>query len=155
MKKIDTSELLAKLKKYRILLLLVGLLLLSLSQQGFIMPFVYDVIKSDLFLVKTEDKGSDLAISTALSDIAFKHCNAHIKSKVASDDVTISFPEKPLKAWDIGNYQYLISAEVTTTSNGSGSVTKKYACRITYNKGDSEEDAMNIDNWTIVGMSGL
>jgi hypothetical protein len=155
MKTIDTSTLIAKLKKYRILLLIIGLALLSLSQQSFIMPFIYDVIKSDLFLVDTKDKGSELPISTPLSDIAFKHCNDYIKAK-AEPDVTFSFPEKPLKAWDSGNYQYLINAEINMSSNNSGSVSKKYSCQITYNKGDSgaesETDAMNIDNWTIYGV---
>jgi hypothetical protein len=152
MKTIDTSTLVAKLKKYRILLLVIGLVLLSLSQQSFIMPFIYDVIKSDLFLVDTKDKGSELPISTPLSDIAFKHCNDYIKSK-AEPDVTFSFAEKPLKAWDSGNYQFLINAEIKS-SNASGSVSKKYSCQITYNKGDSgsEADAMNIDNWTIYGV---
>jgi hypothetical protein len=153
MKKLDFESIIAKLKKYSILVLVVGLLVLSVSQQKFIMPLIYDVIKSDLFLVDSKDKGSDAPISTPLSNIAFMHCNNHIKSKAAPDE-TISFSEKPLKAWDIGNYQYVINAEVNVTSN-SGTVKKKYACRITYNNGDNQEDALNIDNWTIVGVSDL
>ncbi|MDP3840617.1 MAG: hypothetical protein Q8Q54_16990, partial [Methylococcales bacterium] len=115
------------------------------------MPYVYDVIKSDLFLVDTKDKGSDLPVSTPLSNIAFMHCNNYLKSK-AETDVTMNFAEKPLKAWDIGNYQYVINAEVSITNN-AGTSSKKYACRITYNKGDNEEDALNIDNWSIIGVS--
>ncbi len=151
MEKIDIASLLAKLKKYRILILVVGLVLLSLSQQQFIMPIVYDVIKSDAFLVDSKDKGSDLPVATPLSNIAFMHCNNYIKSKSAAD-TSISFPEKPLKAWDIGNYQYIISAEMNTTSS-AGTVAKKYACRITYNNGDNEEDALKIDNWSIIGVT--
>jgi hypothetical protein len=149
MKNIDS--LLDKLKKYRILILVAGLLILSLSQQQLIMPLIYDVIKSDAFLVESEDKGSDLPVTTPLSNIAFMHCNNYIKSK-SSTDTAISFTEKPLKAWDIGNYQYMVSAEINSTSS-SGTVTKKYACRITYNKGDNEEDALNIDNWSIIGVT--
>lgn len=141
------------LKKYRILILIVGLLVLSVSQQKLFMPYVYDVIKSDLFLVDTKDKGSDLPVSTPLSNIAFMHCNNYLKSK-AETDVTMNFAEKPLKAWDIGNYQYVINAEVSITNN-AGTSSKKYACRITYNKGDNEEDALNIDNWSIIGVSDL
>ena len=151
MEKIDISSLLAKLKKYRILILVAGLLLLSISQQQLIMPIIYDVIKSDAFLVDSKDKGSDLPVATPLSNIAFMHCNNYIKSKSPAD-AAISFTEKPLKAWDIGNYQYMISAEINTAGS-SGTVTKKYVCRITYNNGDNEEDALKIDNWSIVGVA--
>lgn len=146
------SSLVAGFKKYRILILVFGLLFLSLSQQKFIMPFIYDIIKSDLFLVESKDKGSDLPVSTPLSNIAFMHCNSYLKSK-AEPDVSMSFPEKPLKAWDMGNYQYVINAEVNITNN-AGTNTKKYACRITYN-GDNEAEALNIDNWSIIGVSDL
>lgn len=153
MKTPDISSLIAALKKYRILILIVGLLTLSLSQQKFVMPLVYDVIKSDLFLEESKDKGSDLPISTPLSNIAFMHCNNYLKSK-AEPDVTMNFAEKPLKAWSLGNYQYVINAEISITDN-AGTSTKKYACRITYDKGDNEEDALNIDNWSIIGVSDL
>lgn len=151
MKKFDMSSLIASLRKHRIIILIAGLLILSISQQKFIMPFIYDVIKSDLFLVDSKDKGSDLPISTPLSNIAFLHCNNYIKSKAAAD-TSVSFAEKPLKAWDIGNYQYVINAEINMTSN-SVTTTKKYTCRITYNNGDNEENALNIENWSIIGVS--
>jgi len=47
------------------------------------------------------------------------HCNNYIKSELGSD-VSVAFPEKPLNAWTLGNYQYLISAEVTITSDTTG-----------------------------------
>ncbi|OYV16783.1 MAG: hypothetical protein CG441_1635 [Methylococcaceae bacterium NSM2-1] len=80
------------------------------------------------------------------------HCNNYIKSELGSD-VSVAFPEKPLNAWTLGNYQYLISAEVTITSDTTS--TKKYVCRITYNNGDNEEGALDFENWSIIGMSGL
>jgi hypothetical protein len=149
MNNIDTSSLVAKVKKYRLLIFAAGLLLLSISQQKFIMPFVYDVIKSGLFLVDSKDNGSNYPISTPLSNIAFTHCNNHIKSTVAPDTV-VTFAEHPLRAWSLGNYQFMISSEIKI-----GQENKKYVCRITYNKGDNEEDALNIKNWTIVGVSDL
>lgn len=146
------SSILAKLKKYRIIVLIVGLLVLSLSQYKFLMPVIYDVVKSDLFLVDSNDMGSDLPISTPLSNIAFTHCNNYIKSKSAPDE-TITFTEKPLKAWDMGNYQYLINAEINSGTAAAASVSKQYTCRITYEKADNEEDALNIDNWSIIGVA--
>ncbi|MDD1623786.1 MAG: hypothetical protein LUQ56_07060 [Methylococcaceae bacterium] len=140
------------MKKYRILLIIAGLAILLLSQYKLIMPFIYKVVSSDLFLVDSKDQASQLPISTPLSGIAFMHCNNYIKSELGSD-VSVAFPEKPLNAWTLGNYQYLISAEVTITSDTTS--TKKYVCRITYNNGDNEEGALDFENWSIIGMSGL
>ena len=142
------------MKKYRTLLLIVGLIVLLLSQYKIIMPFIYKVVASDLFLVDSKDEASQLPISTRLSGIAFMHCNNYIKSELGPD-VTVAFPEKPLNAWTLGNYQYLISAEVTITSDTAGTSTKKYACRITYNNSDNEEGANDFENWSIIGLSGL
>ena len=82
------------------------------------------------------------------------HCNNYIKSELGSD-VSVTFPEKPLNAWTLGNYQFLISAEITITSDSSNTSIKKYACRITYNNGDDEEGALDFANWSIIGLSGL
>lgn len=142
------------MKKYRTLLFIAGLAILLLSQYKVIMPFIYKVAASDLFLVDSKDQASQLPISTPLSDIAFMHCNNYIKSELGPD-VTITFPEKPLNAWTLGNYQYLINAEVTITSDTAKTSTKKYACRITYNNGDNEEGALDFENWSIIGLSGL
>jgi hypothetical protein len=142
------------MKKYRYLLFIAGLTLLLLSQYKIVMPFIYKVVSSDLFLVDSKDQASPLPISTPLSGIAFMHCNNYIKSELGSD-VTVIFPEKPLNAWTFGNYQYLISAEVDVTKNNEGSTTKKYACRITYNNGDDEEGALDFKNWSIIGLSGV
>ncbi|MSP28649.1 MAG: hypothetical protein EXR80_09700 [Methylococcales bacterium] len=132
---------------------MAGLLGLSISQQKLIMPFVYDVIKSDLFLIDSKDKGSNLPVSTSLSNLAFMHCNNYIKSKAPPNE-SISFTEKPLKAWDIGNYEYVINAEINVTSNAVPT-TKKYTCRIVYDNGDNQEGLLDIENWSIVGVSNL
>jgi hypothetical protein len=142
------------MKKYRNLLFIAGLAVLLLSQYKVVMPFIYKVAASDLFLVDSKDQASQLAISTPLSGIAFMHCNNYIKSELGPD-VTVTFPEKPLNAWTLGNYEYLISAEVTITSNTAGTSTKKYACRIAYNNGDNEEGALDFKNWSVIGLSGL
>ena len=142
------------MKKYRILIIIAVLGLLFLTQYKLIMPFIYKVVASDLFLVESKDQASQLPISTPLSGIAFMHCNNYIKSELGPD-VSVTFPEKPLNAWTLGNYQYLISAEVTISSDTSNASIKKYACRITYNNGDNEEGALDFENWSIIGLSGL
>ena len=142
------------MKKYRYLIFIASLSVLLLSQYKVVMPFIYKVVASDLFLVDSKDQASSLPISTPLSAIAFMHCNNYIKSELGSD-VAVIFPEKPLNAYTFGNYQYLISAEVTLTKDAVGTSTKKYVCRITYNNGDNEEGALDFDNWSIIGLSGL
>jgi len=118
------------------------------------MPFAYKVVASDLFLVDSKDKASQVAISTPLSNIAFMHCNNYIKAELGAD-TSVIFPEKPLNAWTLGNYQYLISAEFSVTTDKAATNKKKYACRITYNNGDNEEGAQDFNNWSIIGVSGL
>ncbi|MDD5462911.1 MAG: hypothetical protein PHG00_14985 [Methylococcales bacterium] len=142
------------MKKYRTLILIAGLTVLLLSQYKLVMPFIYKVAASDLFLVESKDQASQLPISTPLSNIAFMHCNNYIKAELGPDAV-IAFPEKPINAWTLGNYQYLISAEVNITGNTSNAGVKKYACRITYNNGDNDEGALDFNNWSIIGVSGL
>jgi hypothetical protein len=142
------------MKKYRTLLFIAGLVALLLTQYKIVMPFIYKIAASDLFLVDSKDQASQLPISTPLSGIAFMQCNNYIKTTLGPD-VAITFPEKPLNAWTLGNYEYLISAEINITSNTSNTGAKKYACRITYNNGDNDEGALDFDNWSIIGVSGI
>jgi hypothetical protein len=142
------------MKKYRFSIFIVGLIILLLTQYKLVMPFVYKVASSDLFLVDSKDQSSQQAISTPLSNIAFMHCNNYIKSELGPD-VTIIFPEKPLNAWTLGNYQYLISAEINISSDKTSASNKKYACRVTYNNGDDQEGALDFANWSIIGLSGI
>lgn len=118
------------------------------------MPFVYKVVQSDLFLIDSKDQGGQTPISTPLTGLAFAHCNSYIKSKLGPD-VSINFPEKPLNAWSLGNYQYVINAEIDITSPTASTVAKKYVCRINYKNGDNEEGSLDFNNWSIEGLSGL
>ena len=138
----------------KIVSFIVGLIILLLTQYKLVMSFVYKVASSDLFLVDSKDQSSQQAISTPLSNIAFMHCNNYIKSELGPD-VTIIFPEKPLNAWTLGNYQYLISAEINISSDKTSTSNKKYACRVTYNNGDDQEGALDFANWSIIGLSGI
>jgi len=142
------------MKKYSIIIFIVALSTLLLIQSKVIMPFVYKVVQSDLFLVDSKDQGGQSPISTPLTKLAFMHCNSYIKSKLGPD-VSISFPEKPLNAWSLGNYQYIINAEIDITSAAANTTTKKYVCRINYKNGDNDEGSLDFANWSIEGLSGL
>ena len=142
------------MKKYSILIFIAGLSILLLIQSKVVMPFVYKVIQSDLFLVDSKDQGGQAPISTPLTGLAFKHCNNYIKAKLGPD-VSINFPEKPINAWSLGNYQYVINAEIDITSATASTITKKYVCRINYKNGDNDEGSLDFANWSIEGLSGL
>ncbi|WP_333879302.1 hypothetical protein [Methylobacter sp.] len=142
------------MKKYSIIIFIAALSTLLLIQSKVIMPFVYKVIQSDLFLVDSKDQGGQSPISTPLTKLAFTHCNSYIKSKLGPD-TSINFPEKPLNAWSLGNYQYVINAEIDITNTTASTITKKYICRINYKNGDNDEGSLDFSNWSIEGLSGL
>ncbi len=141
------------MKKYSLLVLVIGIGVLVLLMQKVVLPLVYDVVKSDAFMVDSKDQGSQLPISNAMSDLAFMHCNEHVKDELG-DDVTVNFPTKPLHVWSLGNYQYVVNASINVT-NSSGTSTKKYACRIAYDNGDNQEGVNDADNWSFEGVDGL
>jgi hypothetical protein len=142
------------LKKHPFLVLIVGLGLLIILQREAVMPLVNEVIKSDAFLVDSKDQGSQLPISNEMTDIAFNHCNTYIKSELDSD-ISVIFANKPIKAWSLGNYQFLINADIQVADESGNMSTQKYVCRITYDKGDDQEGVLDFDNWTLVGLSGI
>ncbi|WP_031430018.1 hypothetical protein [Methylomicrobium agile] len=141
-------------KKHPFLLLVGGLGLLIVFQREAVMPLVTEVIKSDAFLVDSKDQGSQLPISTEMTAIAFNDCNNYIKSELDSD-ISVTFTNKPVKAWSLGNYQFLINADINITDESGNMTTKRYVCRITYDKGDDQEGVLDFDNWTMVGVSGI
>jgi hypothetical protein len=141
------------MKKFSLLYLIIGIAILVLITQKIILPLVYEVIKSDAFMVDSNDQGSQFPISNSMTDLAFMHCNNYIKSELGPD-VSVTFSQKPLHAWSLGNYQYVVNAELNMTSSSS-TTTKKYACRITYENGDNLEGSLDFDNWSIVGVDGL
>lgn len=141
------------MKKYSLLFLIIGLGILILITQKVVLPLVYDVVKSDAFLIDSKDQGSQLPLSNSMTDLAFLHCNNYIKSELGTD-VSVTFPEKPLNSWSLGNYEYVVNAELNLTSP-SNTTTKKYACRIAYDNGDNLDGALDFDNWSIEGIDGI
>jgi hypothetical protein len=141
------------MKKYSFLYLLIGLAILLLLSQKIILPLVYDVVKSDAFLEETQDLPSQYPISNAMTDFAFTHCNNYIKSELGSN-ATVTFSAKPLKAWTLGNYHYLINGDIGISGTDKQG-THKFVCRIAYSKGNQEEGASDFTNWNIEAIEGI
>lgn len=141
------------MKKYSILFLIIGLGAMVLLTQKVILPLVYEVVKSDAFLIESKDQGGQLPIANSMTEMAFAHCNNYIKSELG-DSSSLKFSDKPLNSWSLGNYEYVINAKATVT-NDSKAETKKYACRIAYKNGDDLSGATDIANWSVEGIDGI
>jgi len=141
------------MKKYSAIIFLIGLAVLILAQQKVIMPLIYEVIKSDLFLVDSKDKASQLPISTPLTQLAFTHCKNYISTRLP-EGTTAIFSDQPINSWGLGNYQYVINLEANVL-NKEGSGMNKFVCRILYRKGDDQSGINEFENWSIDGIAGL
>jgi len=141
-------------KKLYPLLFLAGLVALILFQNKAVMPLVEKVASSGIFMEDTGDEGSRLPTSSSMTNFAFMQCNKLIKEQL-DEDINITFPSEPLQSWSIGNYNYIINAEIELGSDSGTTYFKKYACQIQYDNGAELEGVMDSDNWNLHGMSGL
>ena len=142
------------LKKFTPLIFIIGLVALILFQNKAVMPVVEKIAASGLFLKDSGDEGSRIATSTNMTNFAFIQCNKEIRNEIDSE-TNIIFPPEPLKSWALGNYKYIVKAEIEVMSNDGTSSFKKYACSIQYDEGSDLEGVMDPDNWSINGLSGI
>ncbi|MEI7797106.1 MAG: hypothetical protein WCI06_10810 [Methylococcaceae bacterium] len=141
-----------KMSKTKVFLLIAGVIGLVVMQREWMIPVAKDVAKSDLFLIQSNDQGSNMSQSSPMTELAFQHCNKHLKADL-DEKTTVTLPAKPLNAWSLGNYEYVVSAEADVSHEGAASKKHKYVCRISYNNGDDTSGAPEFDNWSLVGMS--
>ncbi len=140
--------------RLKIALFVVCLVALLVFQSKLVMPIVYKVIASDAFLEETDDNGSQIPVSTDMTRLAFKQCNDYITKDLGSDFL-INFPATPINSWAVGNYEYMINADIKITPKGAATVTKRYACNIKYKNKKDMTGASDADNWSVDGLSGL
>ncbi len=116
------------------------------------MPWITDVAVSDLFM---EDLGEEKNLRSSLNEMtsnAYKQCNLHISDEILTEG-QLNFPNEPLNAFSLGNYQYVINSDVELSSTEGTTTVKRYACRIKFNS--SSDDILDSNNWHIEGISGL
>ena len=141
-------------KKILPLIFIAGLVALILFQNKIVMPLVEKIAASDLFLENSGDEGSRIATSTNMTNYAFIQCNKEIRDEIDSE-TNIIFPSEPLQSWTLGNYKYIVNAEIELSLEDGSSLFKKYACSIQYDEESDLEGVMDPDNWTINGLSGI
>lgn len=140
--------------RYKVILFVLCLVGLIALQVKVIMPVVYDIVASDLFLEESEDVASQNTISTDMTSYAFEQCNLYIADDLGSD-FSASFSAQPINAWGMGNFEYVINADIDLTPPEAQSFTRRYVCRIKYNEGSDQSGVTNPENWTVNGISGL
>lgn len=142
------------LKKFTPLIFIVGLVALILFQNKTIMPAVEKIAASGLFLEDSGDEGSRVSKSTNMTNYAFIQCNKEVRDKI-DNEINVVFPTEPLQSWALGNYKYIVNAEIEVISNDGTSLFKKYACSIQYDDKADLEGVMDYDNWSLNGLSGI
>jgi len=141
-------------KKLLPLLFIVTLIGLILFQKEVVVPFAEWVASTGLFLEDSGDEGSRIANSSPMTNHAFNQCNIEIRDTV-DEETSITFPLKPLQTWSLGNYKYLVNADIELTKASGESFFNKYACQIQYDEGSDLEGVMDSDNWSVNGLSGI
>ena len=139
--------------KFKFLFFIICLVALFAFQAKVVMPIVYDIVASDFFLEDSGDEVNRTSSSTLMTNAAFNQCNTYVANDVLSDH-TITFPKSPLNAFSLGNFRYVINADIDIQPADAAVFTRRYVCRIQYDNDDSSE-ASNSDSWTIEGFSGL
>jgi len=140
--------------KRNIYFLIGGLAILLAFQAKVVMPLMYDIAASDFFLVDSGDEANRTSSTSMMTDNAFIQCNSYIANELLSND-SISFAEKPLNAFGLGDFRYVINSDIEIQPNDSAAFTKRYVCRIQYTEGDDTSGLSDPDNWDIDGISGL
>ena len=143
-----------KFYKNKVFLFVVGLIALLAFQYKVVMPILYDIAASDFFLVDSDDKLDRVSTNTLMTDNAFSQCNSYIANDLFPEH-SFTFPEQPLNAFSLGNYEYLINAYIEILPADAAAFTKRYACRIKYENEDDTTGLADISNWSIKGLSGL
>lgn len=140
------------MKKFLLFIIVFGALIAF--QYKVVVPLVKDFATSDLYLTDLETEANIQSLSNPMTNYAFMHCNNYIRDELDTE-LAIAFPSEPINAWDIAGYQYVVNAEIEISSNTSAPYSRKYVCRIKYDKGSDQEGMMNSENWSVYGLSGL
>ena len=141
-----------KMSKKKIFALFAAVIALVVFQRELLIPMAKEAAKSDLFLIESKDQGSMITQSNEMTQFAFQHCNTHLKADL-DPKTTVVLPEKPLNAWSLGNYEYVVSAEADVMKEATPPNKHKYVCRISYKNGDDTSGAAEFSNWSLDGLS--
>ena len=140
----------------KIIFFIICLAALFAIQAKVIMPVIYDIVASDFFLEDSGDEKNRMTTSNLLTNSAFEQCNKYIENELSPEN-SITFPNQPLNAFSLGNFQYVINADIEILpADGNGApLSRKYVCRIKYLEENDQSGISNSENWSVDGLSGL
>ncbi len=138
----------------KFILFIIGLISLLAFQIKLVMPFVYDIVSSDLFLEDSGDDKSSISENTLMTQAAFDQCNFYITNELYPKH-SFTFPDQALNAFKLGNFQYVINASINIIPPDSAAFDKKYVCRIKYKNKHDTSGISDSANWSVDGLSGL
>lgn len=118
------------------------------------MPFVQDIASSDLFLENSGDEINRVSDQNLMTIEAFRQCNNYISTEVLPN-TSLTFSEHSINAFSLGNYQYVINANLEISPANAATFTKKYVCRIKYLNGSDNAGVSIAENWEVQATSGL
>ena len=142
------------MNKKKIVIFGACLAVLLALQIKFIQPLLFKVAASDLFLVESKDEANAMAISNDMTALAYGHCNNYIKNEIG-EEKSVSFTGQATNAWSLGNYEYIVNADVEISGKDAPGAIQHYVCRIQYSEGDDTSGASNFENWNVVGLTGI
>lgn len=137
-------------KKYSLVLLAGFIVLLYVSLNKAIVPFVMQMMDSELFLEKEDEEPEELGkISNERTGYALTHCKNAMKEDRQVPENAI-FNDNEYEAWALGGKAYLIRSHVTmpAAAGGEGPLDRKFACKIKL----EGADAGDANSWSISGI---
>lgn len=133
--------------KYSLLFLILFIILLYVVLEKAILPFVMNVVESDVFFEEETEAELLGNVKNERTDFALMHC----KNSMKEDEIVpenADFPDGKYDAWALGNRTYIIRSGVRVTDPEKGMVEKKFACKIRL----VENDPTDFKNWSILGI---
>jgi len=144
----------SKFKTSKLVLLIIGLAALLALQAKVVMPYIYEIAASDLFLEDSGDEMNRQSASNQMTLAAFSQCNAYIANNELPD-YTVTFSQAAINAFSLGNFRYVVNADIDIQPADSTAFTRRYVCRIKFSNDEDNTDTSTPDNWSIEGLSGL
>lgn len=135
-------------KKLKIALFLLFVVFLYVVTMKVILPIVFEVMESGLYLKKTEDDPVG-ELHSARTYTALLHCENDVRaSKGLTNASRPSATEDEYKAWGLGDHTYVVKAILDVPGPDKNLVRTSVTCKIKYDDGDESDP----DNWSILGM---
>ncbi len=139
--------------KNKVILFVICLVALLAFQAKVVMPLVQDVASSDPFMEDSGDEKNRASEITPMTEAAFDQCNQYIANE--NPDFNFTFSTQPINAFSLGNYRYIVNADVDILPENDQLITRKYVCRIQFQDNSDTPNTNDPENWNIEGISGL